>query len=66
MVMTFLPLETRARDVSHFCTGLMFALTPLGIMFTSLAAPFLMRHVPLATAVTLYTLQGLFCIGFGW
>ena len=33
---------------------------PLGTFFFSL------RHVPLATAVTLYTLQGLFCIGFGW
>lgn len=32
----------------------------LGTFFFSL------RHVPLATAVTLYTLQGLFCIGFGW
>ena len=32
----------------------------LGTFFFSL------RYVPLATAVTLYTLQGLFCIGFGW
>ena len=31
----------------------------LGTFFFSL------RYVPLATAVTLYTLQGLFCIGFG-
>lgn len=42
----------------HFLRSLTLTCA-LGTFFFSL------RYVPLATAVTLYTLQGLFCIGFG-
>ena len=42
----------------HFMRSLTLTCA-LGTFFFSL------RYVPLANAVTLYTLQGLFCIGFG-